>query len=87
MKKFRHEPQLLKKALVIGQAYAIQRGYAPFPSGTSERDKVEILYRLLVDDKRITPLAEDKQSGPEMRHKLVLWLARQLPEDHPLVQD
>ncbi|MFM2483073.1 DUF5062 family protein [Celerinatantimonas sp. YJH-8] len=85
MKKLNNESQLLKKALVIGQAYAIQRGYAKFPAGVSERDKVEILYRLLVADKRITPLAEDKLNGPEMRHKLVLWLVKQLPEDHPLV--
>lgn len=85
MKKFNNESQLLKKALVIGQAYAIQRGYTKFPTGTSEHDKVEVIYRLLVSDKRITPLAEDKQTGPEMRHKLVLWLVKQLPEDHPLL--
>ncbi|CAG8998615.1 MAG: hypothetical protein CENE_00570 [Candidatus Celerinatantimonas neptuna] len=87
MKKFKQEPQLLKKALVIGQAYAIQRGFAKFSPGISERDKVEAIYRLLVADKRITPLSEDKQTGPNMRHKLVLWLAKQLPDDHPLLKN
>ncbi|MFM2484579.1 DUF5062 family protein [Celerinatantimonas yamalensis] len=87
MKKFTHEPQLLKKALIIGQAYATARGYGQFPANISEKDKVEALYRLLITDKRITPLADDKLTGPEMRHKLVLWLAKQLPDDHPLLQN
>lgn len=87
MKKFPNEAQLLKKALTIGQAYAVTRGYGQFPAKISERDKVEALYRLLVTDKRITPLSEDKQTGPEMRHKLVLWLVKQLPDNHPLLVD
>ncbi|MFM2477861.1 DUF5062 family protein [Celerinatantimonas sp. MCCC 1A17872] len=87
MKKFTHESQLLKKAITIGQAYATARGYGQLPANVSERDKVEALYRLLVADKRITPLAEEKQNGPEMRHKLVLWLAKQLPDDHPLLKN
>jgi hypothetical protein len=40
---------------------------------------------LLAEDKRLTPLPKDKTTGPEMRHKLVLWLANQLPKDHELL--
>jgi hypothetical protein len=87
MKKFKHEAQLLKKALLVGQAYAMQRGYSDFGPGISEKDKVEALYLLLATDKRITPLPEQKQTGPEMRHKLVLWLTNQLPKDHPLLEE
>lgn len=87
MKKFKHEAQLLKKALLVGQAYAIQRGYAEFGPGVSEKDKVEALYILLTTDKRTTPLPDDKLTGPEMRHKLVLWLVSQLPKDHPLLNE
>ncbi|MDO6765200.1 DUF5062 family protein [Agarivorans sp. 1_MG-2023] len=85
MKKYKHEAQLLKKALQIGEVYALQRGFAKFPPGISEKDKVEALYMLLAEDKRLTPLPKDKMTGPEMRHKLVLWLAGQLPKDHELL--
>ncbi|RKF14272.1 DUF5062 family protein [Alginatibacterium sediminis] len=87
MKKFKHEAQLLKKALLVGLSYAKQRGFASLPQGTSEKDKVAVVYQLLSQDKQITPLPQDKINGPEMRHKLVLWLYNQLPEDHELRQE
>ncbi|WP_163933998.1 DUF5062 family protein [Paraferrimonas sp. SM1919] len=86
MKKFKNEGQLLKKSLVLAQAYGVQRGFGSFPPGASEKDKVEASYRMLVADKRITPLPPQKETGPEMRHRLVLWLTKQLPEDHPLLE-
>jgi hypothetical protein len=47
---------------------------------------VEVLYRLLVHDKLIQPLPENEENGPKMKHKLALWISRQLPEDHPLLK-
>ncbi|MDD1780114.1 DUF5062 family protein [Enterovibrio sp. ZSDZ35] len=87
MKKIKHEAQLLKKALQIGEQYARKRGYANFDEGTSNKVKIECIYRLLVDDKVLTPLATDKEDGPNMKHKLVLWIHKQLPADHPLLAD
>ncbi|MFD2178984.1 DUF5062 family protein [Veronia pacifica] len=84
MKKMKNEGQLLKKALNIGEQYAEKRGFAKFDSGTSNKIKIECIYRLLVQDKLITPLAANKEDGPSMKHKLVLWILRQLPEGHPL---
>lgn len=86
MKTYKHEAQMLKKALQVGELYAQQRGFAKFPAGTSEKDKVAAIYMLLAEDKQLTPLPKDKQTGPEMRHKLVLWLAKQLPDDHYLLE-
>ncbi|WP_025821779.1 DUF5062 family protein [Shewanella marina] len=87
MKKIKHEAQLFKLALEIGEGYAMKRGYKTFPQGLSNRDKIECIYRLLINDKLITPLPEDKEDGPNMKHRLIIWITRQLPENHELLQD
>lgn len=85
MKKLKNESELLKKALVIGEKYAVNRGYNNFSSTNSAKDKVESLYRLLVNDKLIQPLPVDSEDQPHMKHKLALWIAKQLPEGHALL--
>lgn len=84
--KIKNEVQLLKKALEVGEKYAINRGYAQFHPADSAKDKVECLYRLLVNDKLIVPLPLEQETGPNMKHLLVSWISRQLPKDHPLLQ-
>lgn len=84
MAKLKNESQLVKKALEVAERYAENRGYAGFESTCSSKDKVECAYQLLVHDKLIQPLADDQENGPNMKHKLALWISRQLPEDHPL---
>jgi hypothetical protein len=86
MKPHKNEVQLLKFAMEIGVGYAKKRGYADFDKGISPKDKVECIYRLLVTDNLIQPLAKDKEDGPNMKHKLILWITRQLPADHPLLK-
>lgn len=86
MKKIKHEAELLKKAIVIGEKYAVNRGFKGFQPTYSANQKVEVLYRLLVQDKLITPLAKDDEDLLHMKHKLALWIAKQLPAEHPLVQ-
>lgn len=86
MKKIKHEAELLKKALVIGEKYAVNRGFKNFANTDSAKEKVECLYRLLVQDKLIHPLARGTENQPNMKHKLALWIAKQLPENHPLLQ-
>lgn len=85
MKKLKNEAELLKKALVIGEKYAVNRGYKNFSATNSAKDKVESLYRLLVSDKLIQPLPVDSEDQPHMKHKLALWIAKQLPEGHALL--
>jgi len=86
MKKLKNENELVKKAIVIGEKYAQNRGYTGFSATNSAKDKVESLYRLLVNDKLIHPLAIDDEDQPHMKHKLALWISKQLPADHPLNQ-
>lgn len=86
MKKLKHEADLLKKAIVIGEKYAINRGYSAFKSTYAAKEKIEILYRLLVKDNLIVPLAKDDEDQLHMKHKLALWIAKQLPANHPLLQ-
>lgn len=86
MKKIRNEAQLVKEAVRIGMIYAEKRGVVEFEATDSSSDKIEYLYRLLVHDQLIQPLARDQENEPNMKHKLALWISRQLPSDHPLLQ-
>ena len=86
MKKLKNESELVKKAIRVGMIYAERRGVVKFESSDSANEKIEYLYRLLVHDKLIHPLAKDQLNLPNMKHKLAIWISRQLPEDHPLLQ-
>ncbi len=86
MAKLKNEAQLLKKAIEVAENYAINRGYSGFSVTNSAKDKIECIYRLLVNDQLLQPLALDQENGVNMKHKLALWIARQLPQDHPLLK-
>ena len=84
MKKLKNENELYKLALEIGEKYATNRGYASFDKVTSAKDKTECVYRLLVQDKVIQALPVDQENGPNIKHKLALWVQKNLPANHPL---
>ena len=86
MKKIKNEAELVKEALRIGAVYAEKRGVGKFEVTDSAKNKIEFMYRLLVHDKLIQPLAKDQLGEPAMKHKLALWISRQLPQDHPLLK-
>ena len=85
MKKLRNEADLVREALRVGAIYAKKRGVGEFEATDSAHDKLNYLYRLLVHDKLIQPLARDQVNDPNIKHKLALWISRQLPEGHPLL--
>ncbi len=84
MKKLKNEKELLKEAIRVGMIYAEKRGAAEFEKTDSQQLKVEYVYRLLVHDKLIQPLAKEQMGDPGMRHKLAIWISKQLPDGHPL---
>lgn len=86
MKKIKNQNQLLKKALEVGEKYAHNRGYKNFGSTDSHKQKIEAIYRLLVQDKLIQPIPEAQENELNFKHKLVLWISKQLPDDHPLLK-
>lgn len=86
MKKIKNEAMLVTEALRVGAIYAQKRGVGQFEATDSSKDKVAYLYNLLVHDKLIQPLARGQENGPSMKHKLALWISRQLPADHPLLK-
>jgi len=86
MKKLKNEAELVKKAIRVGMIYAERRGVVKFDASDSANEKIEYLYKLLVHDKLIHPLAKDQLNTPNMKHKLAIWISHQLPEDHPLLQ-
>lgn len=57
-----------------------------FEPTDSAHEKIEYIYRLLVHDKLIQPLAKLDMSQKAMAHKMALWAAKQLPKDHPLLR-
>ena len=86
MKKSKHEAELVKEALHRGMEYGEKRGVVEFEATDSQEDKLTFVYRLLVHDNLIQPLARGDESMPKIKHKLAQWAAKQLPQDHPLRQ-
>lgn len=84
MKKLKNEQDLLKEAVRVGMIYAEKRGAAIFEATDAQKDKIEYVYRLLVHDKMLQPLAKGEESMPNIRHKLAIWISKKLPADHPL---
>lgn len=84
MKKLKNEAELVKEALKIGEVYFEKRGAGRFEATDSQANKVQVIYSLFVKDGLIQPLAKDQENELHMRHKLALWVQRQLPEGHPL---
>ena len=83
-KKLKNEAKLLKEAIRIGMLYAEKRGVVNFDPNDSQDDKIEYIYRLLVHDKQVQPLAKTDLELAKMKHKIVMWLYKQLPETHAL---
>jgi hypothetical protein len=86
MKKLKHETELVKEAIRAGMKYGEDRGVVEFEPTDSATEKIEYIYRLLVYDKVIQPLPADQLSQKSMRHRLAVWISRQLPKDHPLLE-
>ncbi len=86
MKKIKNETDLVKEAIRVGMKYGENRGVVKFSATDSSNEKVEYIYRLLVHDKLIQPLVKEQVSQKSMRHKLAIWILKQLPKDHPLLK-
>lgn len=86
MKKLKNENQLVKEAITAGVKYSEDRGAVEFEATDSAAEKIEYIYRLLVHDKKIQPLPENQVSQKSMRHRLAIWVSKQLPKDHPLLK-
>ena len=76
MKKLKNEKELVKKAIAEGVKYAEGRGVVEFEPTDSATEKIEYIYRLLVHDKIIQPLPQDKISQLGMKHRLAMWASK-----------
>ena len=86
MKKIKNESELLKEATRVGTRYFEARGAGKFESTDHVDIKVRAIYLLLVKDDVIQPLAISDESILNMRHKLAIWISKNLPADHHLLQ-
>jgi len=76
MSKMKNEKAMLKKAITEGMKYGEDRGVVKFEATDSANDKIEYIYRLLVHDKIIQPLPQEKISMITMKHKIALWASK-----------
>ncbi|MFT5879512.1 MAG: hypothetical protein ACI86X_000616 [Moritella sp.] len=86
MAKLKNEKKLFKAAITLGTQYLQQRG-STFTGKDSEDLKAEFIYKALVFDKLMQPLAKDQENTLNIKHKLAIWISRKLPADHPLLKD
>ncbi len=86
VKKIKNESELLKEALRVGVRYFEARGAGKFEATDHVDMKVRAIYLLLVKDKIIQPLASKDENVQSMRHKLAIWISKNLPADHQLLQ-
>ena len=84
-KKLRNEKELLKIALDMILADAEKRGIVEIEPTDSHDLKTQYAYRLLVHDKKISPLPDGQDSLPKIRHRLAMLVTHELPEDHHLL--
>jgi len=85
-KKLKNEPALLKEALRMIMDDAVKRGVVEFEATDSHNLKIEYAYRLLIHDKKISPLPNDQVSLPKIKHRLAMWVTHQLPTGHALLK-
>ena len=81
MKKIKNESELLKEAIRVGTRYFEARGAGKFETTDHADIKVRAIYLLLVK-----PLATPNESILNMRHKLAIWISKNLPAEHHLLQ-
>ena len=86
MKKIKNESELLKEAIRVGGRYFEARGAGKFEVTDHIDAKIRAIYLLLVKDGVIQPLAGKDESVQNMRHKLAIWISKNLPADHQLLQ-
>jgi len=84
-KKLKHEKELLKLALDMVLADAVKRGVVELEPTDSHDLKIQYAYRLLVHDKKISPLPSGQDTLPKIRHRLAMWVTHELPEGHELL--
>ncbi len=84
-KKLKNEKELLKVALEMVLDDAVKRGVVEIEPTDSHDLKIQYVYRLLVHDKKISPLPNGQESLPKIRHRLAMWVTHELPEDHELL--
>ena len=84
-KKLKHEKELLKVALDMILDDAVKRGVVEIEPTDSHDLKIQYAYRLLVHDKKISPLPDGQDTLPKIRHRLAMWVTHELPDGHELL--
>ncbi len=84
-KKLKNEKALLKIALEMVLDDAVERGVVEFAATDSHDLKIQYAYRLLVHDKKISPIPNEQISMPSIKHRLAMWVTHQLPKGHELL--
>lgn len=84
-RKLKNEKELLKLALDMVLEDAQKRGIVEIEPTDSHDLKIQYAYRLLVHDKKISPLPNGQDTLPKIRHRLAMWVTHELPKGHELI--
>jgi hypothetical protein len=85
-KKLKNESDIIREVVRVGSIYVSKRGAGKIEEADSQKQKLEFIYRLLVHDNQIQPLAANELTDLNIRHRLAMWMVGKLPEDHPLLK-
>ncbi len=85
-KKLKNESDIIREVIRVGSVYVKSRRAGQIDEADPQKKKLEFIYRLLVHDKQIQPLAADQLTDLNIRHRLAMWLVGNLPDDHPLLK-
>ena len=85
-KKLKNESDLIREVIRVGSIYVNKRGAGKIEVSDPQKQKLEFIYRLLVHDNQIQPLAANALTDLNIRHRLAMWMVGKLPEDHPLLK-
>ncbi len=86
IKKLKNEAELIREVIRVGSVYVANRGAGTIEESDPQKQKLDFIYRLLVHDKQIQPLPHDQLNDLNIKHRLVMWISKKLPKDHPLLQ-
>ena len=85
-KKLKNESEIIREVIRVGSVYVKSRRAGQIDVADPQKQKLEFIYRLLVHDNQIQPLAVDQVTDLNIKHRLAMWLIGKLPENHPLLK-
>ncbi|KAB2826047.1 DUF5062 family protein [Aliivibrio finisterrensis] len=76
------EDKLFKKALELGCKLSEMQGYHIVDKSLPQPVIAKAVYLFLVQVRLLSPLPLDKTNGPNIKHRLAIWMKRNIDSAH-----